>query len=198
MREAVVETTLDLEQILRLLEELDVALGEGFEALLVGSGGGRASERRGDPADGRPCAEEGSERGGRAHGWWLREKRKWKVKLEELSVASDRFRRRGVNRMSARIHFPLDFLPQNTRPAWLNISYVFYRIFCNFSAQTREGGGRRTDAGSNHPPPAAFLKRSWLSTTYKPPSTFVANDGRRYVFSQHILDHGLHRQRVPP
>ena len=76
--------------------------------------------------------------------------------------------------MSARIHFPLDFLPRNTRSVWLHISYVFYRFFCDFSAQTRAGGGRRTDAGYNHPPPAAFLKRSWLSTTYKPPSTFVA------------------------
>ena len=65
--EAVVQTTLDFEQILRLLEELNVALCEGFESLLVRSGGGRASEGRGNPADGRPGAEESSERGGRTH-----------------------------------------------------------------------------------------------------------------------------------
>lgn len=75
MGEAVIQTALDLEQILGLLEELDVALGEGFESLLVRSGGGRTSEGRGDPADGRPGAEESSERGGRAHIWWF-EKRK--------------------------------------------------------------------------------------------------------------------------
>jgi len=68
--EAVVQTALDLEQILGLLEELNVALGEGFEGLLVRSGGGRADESWGDPADGRPGSEEGSERGGgRTHSW---------------------------------------------------------------------------------------------------------------------------------
>ena len=76
--EAVVETTLDFEQILRLLEELNVTLGEGFESLLVGGGGRRAGEDWGDPADGGPGAKEGSERGGRAHGRWYEGKRKWK------------------------------------------------------------------------------------------------------------------------
>ena len=69
--EAVVQTTLDFEQILGLLEELNVALGEGFESLLVRSGGRRASKGWGDPANGRPGAEESSERGGRAHSWWF-------------------------------------------------------------------------------------------------------------------------------
>ena len=69
--EAVVQTTLDFEQILGLLEELNVALGEGFESLLVRGGGGRTSESRGDPANGRPCTEEGGERGGgRTHSWY--------------------------------------------------------------------------------------------------------------------------------
>ena len=67
MGEAVVQTTLDFEQVLGLLEELNVTLGEGFESLLVGGRGGRASEGWGDPTDGRPSAEESSERGGRTH-----------------------------------------------------------------------------------------------------------------------------------
>jgi hypothetical protein len=67
--EAVVQTTLDLEQVLSLLEELDITLGEGFESLLVRSGGGRASEDWGDPASDGPGAKESSERGGRAHSW---------------------------------------------------------------------------------------------------------------------------------
>lgn len=37
--EAIVQTALELEQILGLLEELDVTLGEGLKSLLVGSGG---------------------------------------------------------------------------------------------------------------------------------------------------------------
>ena len=86
MGEAVIQTTLDFEQILGLLEELDVALGEGFESFLVRSGGGLASEGRGDPTDGRPSAEESNERGGRTHSWWLG---KGKVKDERLSVMSD-------------------------------------------------------------------------------------------------------------
>ena len=68
--EAVVETTLDFKQVLSPLEEMHVALGEGFKSLLVGGGGGRAGEGWGDPTDGGPGAEEGSERGGRAHSWW--------------------------------------------------------------------------------------------------------------------------------
>ena len=74
--ETVIQTTLNLEQILGLLEELDVALGEGFESFLMRSGGGRASEGWGDPADGRPGAEESNERGGRTHSWWFEEKGK--------------------------------------------------------------------------------------------------------------------------
>ena len=62
--------SLDFEQILGLLEELNVTLGERFKGLLVRSGGRRASEGWGDPANGRPGAEESSERGGRAHSWW--------------------------------------------------------------------------------------------------------------------------------
>lgn len=79
--EAVVETTLDFEQILSLLEELDVALGEGLESLLVGGGGGRASEGWGDPADGRPGAEESSECGGRTHIWWFEGEKKVEVAI---------------------------------------------------------------------------------------------------------------------
>jgi len=77
--EAIVETTLDFEQILGLLEELDVALGEGFESFLVGRGGGRTSEGGGNPADGGPGAEESSERGGRAHIWWFEGEKKVQV-----------------------------------------------------------------------------------------------------------------------
>lgn len=71
VRETVVQTTLYLKQILSLLEELDVALGEGFESFLVRSGGGRASKGWGDPADGWPGAEESNERGGGTHSWWF-------------------------------------------------------------------------------------------------------------------------------
>jgi len=106
--EAVVETTLDFKQILGLLEELNVSFGEGFEGLLVGGGGGRTSKGWGDPADGRPGAEESSERGGRAHIWWLREKRKWKQ--------PDCWHGHGMDRMSAPAHLPPDSLLQNTRP----------------------------------------------------------------------------------
>lgn len=38
MGEVVIETVLDFEQVLGLLEELYVALGEGFESLLMGRG----------------------------------------------------------------------------------------------------------------------------------------------------------------
>lgn len=76
--EAVVKTTLDFKQVLGLLEELNVALGKCFESLLVGGGGRGAGEGRGDPADGRPGAEESNERGGRTHSWWYWGERKRK------------------------------------------------------------------------------------------------------------------------
>jgi len=89
VREAVVETALDFEQILSLLEELDVALGEGFESLLVGGGGGRAGEGWGDPADGRPGAEESSERGGRTHIWWFEGEKKVEAALRVATAGVD-------------------------------------------------------------------------------------------------------------
>ena len=89
MGEAIVETTLDFKQILSLLEELDVALGEGFESLLVGGGGGRASERWGDPADSRPGAEESCERGGRAHIWWFEGEKKVEVAFRVATAGFD-------------------------------------------------------------------------------------------------------------
>lgn len=84
--EAVVEATLDFEQVLGLLEELYVALGEGFESFLVRGGGGRAGESWRDPADGRPGAKEGSERGGRTHrlAGGLREKESGKKRPESF------------------------------------------------------------------------------------------------------------------
>ena len=48
MGEAVVEASLDFEEVLGGLEELDIALVEGLEGLLAVCAGGGASERRGD------------------------------------------------------------------------------------------------------------------------------------------------------
>ena len=78
--EAVVEAALDLEEVLRGLEELHVALGEGLErlrAVAVRAGGG-AGERGGDAGRGEgggAGAEEGgrdagAEHGGRRAGEW--------------------------------------------------------------------------------------------------------------------------------
>ena len=69
------------------------------------------------------------------------------------------------------------------------ITYLFWLFLRNFHAkmdreQTRTGEVRKTHRSTSFP------IRSWLLTTYKCPSQLsVANHGRRYVFSQPILDH---------
>ncbi|TFY75705.1 hypothetical protein EWM64_g8305 [Hericium alpestre] len=67
VREAIVEPALDLEQVLRRLEEVDVALGERLECLLWVCGGRGARKRRDDAASEGPGAEEGGD-SLRAHG----------------------------------------------------------------------------------------------------------------------------------
>ena len=71
--EAVVKPTLDLEKVLCVLEELDVAFVEGLEGLLTVCAGGRTGEDGGDALGERAGTEEGGEglcaqHGGRRRG----------------------------------------------------------------------------------------------------------------------------------
>ena len=66
--EAVVETALDLEQVLGRLEEVDVALREGLERLLAVRAGGGAGERGGDAGRGGAGTEERRRELGTQHG----------------------------------------------------------------------------------------------------------------------------------
>jgi len=192
--EAVVETTLDFEQILSLLEELDVALGEGFESLLVGGGGGRASEGWGDPTDGRPGAEESSERGGRTHIWWFEGEKKVEVapRVATAGVGTE-----WIGCLLSLI-FHLVFRDK-IHDLDKNIYSPFSVDFsATFPVQKGAGNGRRTDSNYNHPRLVAFPKRSWPSTTYKPSSTFGSQQWKTVrLQSAHPRPH-LHRQRVPP
>lgn len=62
MRETVVQATLHLEQVLGLLEERDVALGEGLERLLMCGIAGRACKHGRNATDGDGAgAEEGGD-----------------------------------------------------------------------------------------------------------------------------------------
>ena len=65
---AVVEATLDLEEVLGRLEEGHVALREGLEGLLAVCAGGGAGEGGGDAGRGGAGAEEGGRDAGTQHG----------------------------------------------------------------------------------------------------------------------------------
>lgn len=66
--EAVVESSLDLEKVFSVLEELDVAFVEGLECLLTVCAGGWAGEDGGDALCGGAGAKESGEHLGAHHG----------------------------------------------------------------------------------------------------------------------------------
>jgi hypothetical protein len=120
--EAVVQTALDFEQILGLLEELNVAFGEGFKGLLVRGGGRRASEGWGDPANGRPGAEESSECGGRAHSWRF----KGEKEAEDRTVLGHVWTRSESDVCS------VSFLTRIFAQKYTVCSTALFSIFCRF------------------------------------------------------------------
>jgi hypothetical protein len=157
--EAVIQTTLDLEQILGLLEELDVALGEGFESFLVRGGGGGASEGWGDPTDGRPGAEESNERGGRTHSWWFEGKESGKDEDGLLSVMSDCDQTRSesdvaLDPFSSR--FPAVKHAVCMAAFILQFSSIFLRLFPANTMQKRQGTDEAATA------PARLLPKTVL------------------------------------
>lgn len=61
MREAVVKSSLNLEEVLSGFEESNVALGEGLESLLCVCVGGMADENGRHPHNGGPRTKDGGE-----------------------------------------------------------------------------------------------------------------------------------------
>ena len=92
--------------------------------------------------------------------------------------------------MSLLAQFPLEFPLQYTRFSKLLLFSVHFCFFLRtFFAKYAESGRGVAEVGDTRRS-ASFPIRSWFLTTYKCPSQLLAaNHGRRYVFSQPILDH---------
>lgn len=119
----------------------------------------------------------------------LREKKKVKRKVRtgQFSVTFGH----GVNRMSVLPHFLLMFSLNNIRSATLHLFSIFYRIFRRFF-HARRYRSRGRDGWQPHRTPATGrLPKTVLALDHVqvPPRLLVTTHGRRYVFSQPILDH---------
>ena len=115
------------------------------------------------------------------------------MKTGRLSVTSDCWPRHGVNRTSASDPFPPRF--SAAKYTACNAAFIlrfFLPIFPRlFHAKKRQ---QKPDKGRMLPaihPPLGRLPKTVLALDHVqvPPQLFAANHGRRYVFSQPILDH---------